>query len=374
MSTLDQRRTLWIAEEQIGSTVSLKHRGKAVEVAVPPDFRRRFMVRLRGRGATKGAQSGDLVVDLRLNKGRDVHRELWISDVAAINGTEERLRVGDRLASVRVPPHSEEGRVLRIKGAGSAMQFDGDDQVPSPAAKDRSGPPLMRLWRAARRCIARARGAAPRGIPGDLLVRLRVYAHSVSPQYRWLDPMEFGEQSLEKWVDQRLAMLETKLKLSFGSIPPLPAEEVARLFNEHGWPGIFATLRACLRLGGVAVTAGAMSSGHVPGCCSPGGRREGGRWVNRVYQVYVAQRYLDHPFCTAAILAHELCHVVYRESLLGGDLSAAVSLEEERMVDLLVFFFGLGEFQLRVARECSFTLGYFNQNHFERVQWLLNSG
>jgi hypothetical protein len=34
----------------------------------------------------------------------------------------------------------------------------------------------------------------------------------------------------------------------------------------------------------------------------------------------------------------------------------------------LVFMFKIGEFQLRVAREKHLTLGYFNQEIFERIQ------
>ncbi|HXD09117.1 MAG TPA: hypothetical protein VN653_03550, partial [Anaerolineales bacterium] len=43
-------------------------------------------------------------------------------------------------------------------------------------------------------------------------------------------------------------------------------------------------------------------------------------------------------------------------------------LEDERSVDLLVFMFKIGEFQLRVAREKHLTLGYFNQEIFDRIQ------
>jgi hypothetical protein len=42
-------------------------------------------------------------------------------------------------------------------------------------------------------------------------------------------------------------------------------------------------------------------------------------------------------------------------------------MEMERTVDLLVFLYQLGEFQLRVARNRKLTLGYFNQELFERM-------
>ena len=40
----------------------------------------------------------------------------------------------------------------------------------------------------------------------------------------------------------------------------------------------------------------------------------------------------------------------------------------EHTVDLLVFMFRIGEFQLRVARDSRLTLGYFSQDVFERMQ------
>ncbi len=87
----------------------------------------------------------------------------------------------------------------------------------------------------------------------------------------------------------------------------------------------------------------------------------------------------DHPFFIAAILAHELCHVVYVERIdeapkSAGNLfrSEKATLETERTVDLLVFMFRLGEFQLRVARDKRLTLGYFDQEVFERMQVIVS--
>ena len=52
--------------------------------------------------------------------------------------------------------------------------------------------------------------------------------------------------------------------------------------------------------------------------------------------------------------------------------SDQATLEEERTVDLLVFMFKIGEFQLRVARDTRLTLGYFNQEIFERIQVIVS--
>jgi hypothetical protein len=43
-------------------------------------------------------------------------------------------------------------------------------------------------------------------------------------------------------------------------------------------------------------------------------------------------------------------------------------LQFERTIDLLVVMFKLGEFQIRTSRDKRLTLGYFNQEVFERMQ------
>jgi hypothetical protein len=65
------------------------------------------------------------------------------------------------------------------------------------------------------------------------------------------------------------------------------------------------------------------------------------------------------------------------ENILKGSTLMSSSqekerLENERMVDLLVFMYRMGEFQLRVARDRRLTLGYFNQKIFERMQVIVS--
>jgi hypothetical protein len=97
------------------------------------------------------------------------------------------------------------------------------------------------------------------------------------------------------------------------------------------------------------------------------------------YSITIKEEFLDNPFTVAAILAHELCHVVFAEKIEGlpsspqqMNKSETERLEEEHMVDLLVFLFRIGEFQLRVARDRRLTLGYFHQEIFERMQVIVS--
>jgi hypothetical protein len=70
--------------------------------------------------------------------------------------------------------------------------------------------------------------------------------------------------------------------------------------------------------------------------------------------------------------------VLFAERLRSGafhsydpNVMQQVSWEEELTVDLLVFLHGLGEFQMRVARQENFTLGYFSQDNFERMHHII---
>ena len=113
----------------------------------------------------------------------------------------------------------------------------------------------------------------------------------------------------------------------------------------------------------------------MPGSCERTATARDNAPLIYSYRITINSRFLDNPFSAAAILAHELCHVLYSEKIDDAPKSLGVplktekaSLEEERTVDLLVFMFGLGEFQLRVAHDTRLTLGYFNQVVFDRMQ------
>jgi hypothetical protein len=120
------------------------------------------------------------------------------------------------------------------------------------------------------------------------------------------------------------------------------------------------------------------SSIAAAGQCQPKWGMCGQDIVERSYEILIHEHYLNNPFCVAAILAHELCHVLYAERMRDGAFQSydptvmqEVSREEELTVDLLVFLHGLGEFQMRVARQENFTLGYFSQDNFERMQRII---
>lgn len=157
----------------------------------------------------------------------------------------------------------------------------------------------------------------------------------------------------------------------------MTANEVADVFNESGWQALAKLLVARLGLQGANTHVAALASLPVPGQC----RRvllknQWGRIMSSGFGISIRHDFLDDPFAVVAILSHELCHAIYSRCLAPSldhvAQPGAELLEEERTIDLLVFMFQLGEFQMRVARKQRLTLGYFNQSLFERMHVILN--
>jgi DnaJ-class molecular chaperone len=101
--------------------------GAAAEVAVPPGVEDGDVVRIAGRGeAGPSGQAGDLLVSVRVaghrtlrRVGGDVHCEIGVSLQEAILGGKVTVPSAWGPLSVTVPPGSNTGTVLRLKGKGA---------------------------------------------------------------------------------------------------------------------------------------------------------------------------------------------------------------------------------------------------------------
>ncbi len=262
------------------------------------------------------------------------HNSIWIPETAGITGGVTRAWTPSAEMDIPIPPGTEDGDILRIEGAGIRPRFWSRKREPYE-------------------------------------VKVRLYSPEVLPSYEFLDPMDFAGAELQEWVDNRLRLIERRLnRKALGRCAERAAERIADQFNLGGWPAAvkFVIQFFGQEARGVGVVPAPIPS---PGQCRVTTREANGRrW--KTYEVLVSNRFLHNPFFVAAIVAHELCHVVYREKIDPEAGFSPTTLAEERTVDLLVFFHGLGEFQLRVARQCGVTLGYFDQHHFERLFRLLN--
>jgi hypothetical protein len=346
MHPLNEEKSLWITEEQLGSLRALRHRGRRVQYRLPKDIERQVTLRFRGYGRSENNERGDLLLHVQVDRGRDVEAVLWLSERQARAGAQKNLRHRKQLIGVAVPPASVDGQVVRVKGSGRKLPFHW-------------GLPLFGRKR------------------GDLLVKLRVFPDRVVARYRPVDCLGAEDLALEGWIYRRTDHIMEKVGKYLLSLPPLTAEDVADLFNQQGWRGLARHLVARLKLGLAPLSFKESGSLLVPGQCQKQMvSRNGGPPTVSHFKVFLNSRFADDPFAATAILGHELCHVVESRLLAEHPASAppqgAALMEMERTVDLLVFLFGLGEFQMRVAREQRLTLGYFNQELFERMQVIVS--
>jgi hypothetical protein len=282
-----------------------------------------------------------------MNQGNDVHRELWVAEQAANDSARRKLRFGEQLLPIHIPAGSRHDDVIRLPGFGRKAPFS---------------------WSAPFRSRQN----------GDLLVALQVFPDAVTPAIPSPNPLDPGDQQLETWIRAKYEWAKRKLGEHVTTPGRLPAAAIAELFNQHGWRGVTEALEPHLNAHRYKVTICPSRSIAAAGQCKPNWVMCGQDIVERSYKILIHENYLNNPFCVAAILAHELCHVLYAERLRDGafhsyepSVMQEVSREEELTVDLLVFLHGLGEFQMRVARQENFTLGYFSQDNFERMQRII---
>jgi DnaJ-class molecular chaperone len=101
--------------------------GSTVEVKVPPGAHDGQVLRLKGKGAPGlgGGPPGDLHVELEVGghhrftrKGDDIHLELPVSVVEAVLGAKVEVPTPAGPVMVTVPPRSNTGTVLRLRGRG----------------------------------------------------------------------------------------------------------------------------------------------------------------------------------------------------------------------------------------------------------------
>jgi hypothetical protein len=290
----------------------------------------------------------------RVIKGEDIRKSLWISETAARNGAQKYLGIGSKTIQMVIPERSRDGLVIRLRGLGTKPEVSLRDSF------------------------------VPRE-NGNLLVKLAVYPDRIERAYGSFDSLNTDDMVLEGWVYRKFDEVIDKMGRSSFLAKPMQAETVADLFNQWGWKGVFDVLVIHLGLRRLRITARTSNSIVQPGEC-----QSEITYINNVadsvhYVITINDQFIDSPFVAAAIMAHELCHVVYDEridslvkrnpvylgsgqpslwrSKAGEDL-----LEFERMIDLLVCMFKLGEFQIRTSRDRRLTLGYFTQEIFERMQ------
>lgn len=107
--------------------ISLPGGGPALDLTIPPGTRDGQTLRLRGKGepGLNGAPTGDALIDIRVRPhplfaadGDDVRYDVPISLSEAVLGGKIRVPTIDGAVNVTIPPHSNTGKTLRLKGKG----------------------------------------------------------------------------------------------------------------------------------------------------------------------------------------------------------------------------------------------------------------
>lgn len=148
---------------------------EAFTVRIPPGVSDGGRIRLPGKGAPgqKGGPDGDLYLEVRVRphrvfrrEGRDLHLDLPVSVAEATLGAKVAVPTLEGRATLSVPPGTDSGRILRLRGKGT----------PDPAG----------------------------GPPGDLLVHVQIRvprdlddaARQRFEELRELDPTDLREELL----------------------------------------------------------------------------------------------------------------------------------------------------------------------------------
>ena len=100
---------------------------RALEVTIPPGMADNSRLRLKGQGgkAARPELNGDLIMTIRVEPGpgftltgRDVRCSLPVWDYEAALGAEVTAPTPDGRIALKIPPDSQTGRVMRLRGKG----------------------------------------------------------------------------------------------------------------------------------------------------------------------------------------------------------------------------------------------------------------
>jgi len=99
-----------------------------IRVKIPPGVHDGSRIRVPGKGepGTRGGGPGDLYLRIRVEshplltrKGDDLYLELPVTVLEALEGGQVRVPTVDGEVNVKIPPGSQSGQVLRLRGKGA---------------------------------------------------------------------------------------------------------------------------------------------------------------------------------------------------------------------------------------------------------------
>jgi len=108
---------------------TLQRKTKTYQVKIPAGITEGKVIRLAGQGAKgRSGKAGDLLLRIRLNphphfraEGHTIHYTLPLSPWEAALGAKVQVTTLDGTVAISVPPGSQSGQTLRLKGKGLAI-------------------------------------------------------------------------------------------------------------------------------------------------------------------------------------------------------------------------------------------------------------
>lgn len=100
---------------------------ETIRVTIPPGVDEGSRVRVAGKGSpgTGGGPPGDLYLVIHVKphpfltrKGDDIYMDLPVTVGEALAGAKVEVPTVDGVISLKIPPGSQNGRILRVKGKG----------------------------------------------------------------------------------------------------------------------------------------------------------------------------------------------------------------------------------------------------------------
>ncbi|NOU09457.1 MAG: DnaJ domain-containing protein [Nitrospira sp.] len=127
--------TMTLRSPQVDAQGHVLLRERSLNVQIPKGIRESQHIRLAGQGAPgiKGTTPGDLYLEIRFHphplyrvQGRDLSLSLPIAPWEAILGATVKAPTPTGVVEVKIPPGSQSGRKLRLKGRGIPGEPAGD--------------------------------------------------------------------------------------------------------------------------------------------------------------------------------------------------------------------------------------------------------
>lgn len=131
---LEQPITISFEEAYSGTTRTIRHNGRSLQVKIPPGAQTGTRVRLSGQGESGMGASGDLYLDVRVQpddrfrrSGADLHTDVEVDLYTAVLGGEVEVPTPAGPVMLSVPAGSQPGQRFRLKGRGMPRLRDPEE-------------------------------------------------------------------------------------------------------------------------------------------------------------------------------------------------------------------------------------------------------